>query len=484
MHYFCYLCDVMKPYRLIRWGRIAVQTCVTVVIAAAVAVGAPCVLSRLQLIPAIAACATVWLAAWVVLTLLFGRIYCSTVCPTGALMALFSKILRKPRSHFSYAAPSSKLRLAMFLTVLLCALFGVSAVVSLFDPYSAFARMVLACARPAVVGISGFVVAGVTLAAIMICCARRGRIICNTVCPVGTVLGTISRISFFHTDINTDLCVNCGRCRDVCSAQCIDLNDHVVDQSRCIVCFDCLDVCPADAITFRRGRHQLSIPMMQRVVDRAGVSATSRYEKRETGVTPIDRRSFLIAAGAAIGAGVTATAAGQRSSYVKGAVKLIPLNYVTPPGASSREDFLRRCTACGACIATCPESAIVQSTNQFGVRHALTPVMNFPESYCSFECVRCTEVCPTKALSRLTLDEKRRTAIGRARICATNCRLYVNGIHCSICAKVCPKRAISIVRDNDGRRVPVVEPELCIGCGLCSNACPSKPYKAIVIEGL
>ena len=110
--------------------------------------------------------------------------------------------------------------------------------------------------------------------------------------------------------------------------------------------------------------------------------------------------------------------------------------------------------------------------------------MDFDKAFCKFNCVKCTEVCPTKALSALTPVEKHSTKIGLARICATNCILYVNHVQCGSCAKVCPKRAISIRLDRNGHRLPHVEPELCIGCGMCANVCPAQPNKAIVIEGI
>ena len=481
--FYYYFCLVMKRYKVIRCGRIAVQTIVAVIIAAAVVAGVPCIFSRMQIVPAIAACATTWLVIWLVATLIFGRVYCSTICPCGALMELIAWISRPRKWHYSFAAPSTRLRYSILVIVVICALFGFSAVVSLSDPYSTFARIVTAAYRPAAIGVAGVTVAAATLILIIIFSRRRGRIICNTICPVGTMLGTMSKISLYHADVNTDLCVNCRKCADVCPAQCIDLNDHVIDPMRCVVCFNCMDVCPNDAIRYRRGRHQLSIPMMQRVAGREGVSAIKAEPTEPSSMSRVDRRTFLLALTGAGTAGTGFAAAGSHR-YVEGSTRLIPLNYVTPPGTSSREDFLRRCTACGTCISACPTGVLTASTKQYGVRHALTPVMDFDKSYCDFSCVKCTEVCPSHALSTLTTAEKHNFPIGRARVCATNCILYENNVHCGRCAKACPKRAISIIRDSDGRRSPHVEPELCIGCGRCANVCPAEPYRAIVIEGL
>ena len=75
----------------------------------------------------------------------------------------------------------------------------------------------------------------------------------------------MSRFSILQMDIDTDLCINCRKCEDVCKGQCIDLTDHVVDGSRCVNCFDCVDICPNRAIRYTTRRHRLSTPLMQRV---------------------------------------------------------------------------------------------------------------------------------------------------------------------------------------------------------------------------
>lgn len=466
----------MNRYRLFRYGRIVVQTLAVVLITMAIATGMPCLLSRVQIIPAIAACATVWLIAWLVATLIFGRIYCSTVCPLGSLIDLFSSVLRSRKSHYTYCMPSDRLRLSVLVIAVICVLFGVTVVIAVIDPYSAFARIITACIRPFSIGIAGLLVAVATLAVIVIVSRRNGRLLCNTICPVGTILGNISRISVYHADINTDLCTNCGRCADVCPSQCINLNDHVVDLSRCVVCFDCMDVCPNSAITYRRGRHQLSVPLMMRVAGNTRVSATEA-----SGTDLMNRRGFIAGAVAAAGSWAVCAAPGR---MVEGATPLRPLNHVTPPGSSSREDYLRRCTGCGACVAVCPTGVLSMSVRQFGMRHALVPVLDFDKSYCRPDCVGCSQVCPTKALTPLTPDEKQTVVIGRARISPSNCMLYVNSEPCSVCLRRCTHGAVSISEADGGRWLPHVDPLLCVGCGICASSCPSKPYGAIVIEGI
>lgn len=438
----------------------------------------------MQIIPAIFACSGLWLSVWLLATIIFGRLYCSTVCPSGAMMDLSALLFRSRKTRFSYKQTSSRLRTSFFVILLICFLFGFMAVIYVCDPYSAFARIVVAIARPVAIGLSGITLALITLLAISYLAYRRGRIICNTICPVGTMLGCVSRISLYHADINTDLCTNCGRCNDVCPAECIDLKDHVVDVSRCVVCFDCMSVCPDSAITYRRGRHQLSIPLMQRADNAPSVSATNKSRTESETVKTLDRRKFIAATAISVFGTIEAVASKVNEDYVSNAVRLTPLNYPTPPGATSHKDFLKRCTACGACISACPTSVLTGSTNQYGLRHSLVPILDFDRAFCSFDCVKCTGLCPTNALRPLTLSEKRTSPIGRARVNPSNCMLYVNGTNCNVCVKVCPKRAVSIILDANSRKVPIIEPELCIGCGKCSHFCPSEPYSAIVIEGL
>lgn len=480
--YNSYLCETMKVYGAIRTGLTAIRILVAVAIAVAVAIGAPCILSKMQIIPAIVTCATLWIGVWGAVTLIFGRIYCSTICPTGALIDIVSKIAKsKKGSHFTYSLPLTRFRISMVIIIAVCVFFGLSAILSVFDPYSAFTRIVSACAKPIAIGAAGLTLAIITLAVILFFSWRRGRLLCNTICPVGTLLGFASKYSVYHADINTDLCINCGKCADKCPSECINLTDHVIDHSRCVVCFDCMPVCPNDAITYRRGRHQLTMPMMQPLVSNAGVSPV---EAPDAQVRPIDRRTFLITGLIAATAAATETIDKTSSIIVPGAKKLLPLNYVTPPGVASREDYLKRCTACGSCIAACPSGVLTSSVKEFGFRHAIVPVMNFDRSFCRYDCVKCTEVCPTKALNQLTVSEKHNNVIGKARIEAGNCMLFVDGTPCGICERRCPKRAITINSDTSGRRVPQVDFDLCIGCGQCSYACPSKPYRAIVIEGI
>ncbi len=218
----------------------------------------------MQLVPAILSGAAAWIVLWVVLSLTFGRAYCSSVCPVGTVqdLALGARRSINRKFRFRYAPPLNPVRLSVAIIVGLCLLAGAIAAVQLTDPYHVYSRAVNAIARPVAAGVGGLTIAVLILALIAAAGWWRGRLLCNTLCPVGTLLGYLSRAPIYRIDINTDLCTHCGKCEQVCKAQCIDLSDCVVDQSRCVRCMDCTAVCPNSAITLRRGRHKLSTPMM------------------------------------------------------------------------------------------------------------------------------------------------------------------------------------------------------------------------------
>lgn len=252
-------------------------------------------LERIQLGAAVLSFSMVIFVGWLLVTLALGRVYCSTVCPVGTLQDVCSRVPRmRPLAKYGtdsrryrYARPATRLRYVMLGVTLICLMAGFMIIPSLIEPYMAYERICSDLFRPLLklivpgltcMGIGNehvaiFVtgtatataIAAVLAVSIALLSIRFGRRLCNTVCPVGTALGCVSRFSIYQMDINTDLCVNCGLCEDVCKAHCIDLKDHTVDGSRCVVCFDCMAVCPNNAIRYTRSRHRLSTPMMQRI---------------------------------------------------------------------------------------------------------------------------------------------------------------------------------------------------------------------------
>lgn len=249
-------------------------------------------IARVQILPAALAFSLGWFLFWLMVTLIFGRVYCSTICPLGTLMDIFSRLGRRGCGGrpYRYSPPMSRLRLVAFFVALAAIFAEVTVVISLVDPSQAYDRIALNIEKPLLLAghniiseagefsgwwslppvkvvissFLGLMVAVVTLVLIAFVAWRMGRSICNTICPVGTTLGFISRYSVLHFDIDTDLCTHCRRCEQVCKSSCVNLDDHVVDGSRCVTCFNCVAECPVGAIRYTSDRKQLSIPMMQK----------------------------------------------------------------------------------------------------------------------------------------------------------------------------------------------------------------------------
>lgn len=468
------------------------------------------VIARIQFFPAAMAFSLVTIVFWLIATLLFGRIYCSTVCPLGALQDLFSRLFHRKDYHYRLAL--TRVRYLFIALTVGCLLIGLSSIAAWLDPYSLYARGCVYLVKPVwgwlvnifasspvrigVASLLGSVTSILLLGAVAAVAAKRGRLICNTVCPVGTTLGFVSRYSIFHIDINTDLCIQCRKCEYVCKAECIDLTSHVIDTSRCVACFNCLPVCPNDAIRYTTTRHQLSIPMLMRTGGAvAGPTAgMTGGQHVESSTLPgdklvLDRRAFL-ATGLVLAASPAVLAARKKSPLAGGLLEgqspAAPLTPVTPPGVSSRQQFLERCTGCGLCISHCPTGVLRPSTTQYGLLRALHPVKNYDIARCAYTCTRCTNLCPTGALHPLTKEEKKRDSVGLARVTLSRCISWAKNEPCGKCAEACPAEAIEMQPTDAPRHgpAPTVDPALCIGCGACQYVCPAKPYKAIIVEGI
>ena len=261
-------------YRSLRIVRIIISLIALAVPTWALVWGYESVFVRMQILTGLLSGVALCLVFWAVVTLIYGRIYCSTVCPMGTLMdcvGAASRLAARRRPRFRFRPASGRTR-AVFLAITFATLLsGMSLLPTLLDPYSAYARMVEELLmRPLGIhsasvrfSISALSVAVLTAAAVILVARRNGRLICNTVCPVGTMLGCGSRRSYFHIEIDPDRCIGCGECERVCKAQCIRLPEKEIDTSRCVVCFNCTAVCPNNAINYKSGRYRLGMPMVQ-----------------------------------------------------------------------------------------------------------------------------------------------------------------------------------------------------------------------------
>lgn len=284
--------------KLLRYTRIIISIATFAILSAMLTISSfliPIIgpwLQRIQIIPAIAALTLTTFVVWLLITLIFGRVYCSSVCPMGTLQDIASRATRlgcrKNLRPFHYQRPNNTVRYTMLGIMAVSLMLGLPLLISVLDPYSAFSRICGDMLNPiysfinaslhkagidnpaptataATAPVAASIIATTIFVATVVISAQNGRILCNTICPVGATLGLVSRYSIFQIDIDTDKCIQCRRCEHVCKSSCIDLTDHVVDGSRCVNCFDCINVCPNDAIHYTATRKQLSIPMMQRI---------------------------------------------------------------------------------------------------------------------------------------------------------------------------------------------------------------------------
>ena len=410
---------------------------------------------KVQLLPAILAGNLVIAIGVLVVTAVIGRFYCAVVCPMGVFQDIFvwARKLIFPKHEFHYAKPANWLRYVMLAFFVLLMVLGVNGLAILIAPYSAYARMITG------VHASGAVhwVAIVTLVVIGVMSFCFGRLWCNTICPVGSLLSLVSRFRVVGIRIDETKCAGCRKCEHGCKAMCIDVDNRKVDSSRCVNCFNCLTVCKAGAIEFTT-------------------------HSRQNAVDP-SRRKFIVTT-AAVGTAMALEAQEQKMDGGLAAIsgKSVPERKtpLKPFGAQSLNNFQRSCTGCQLCVSQCPEKVLRPSTK---LESFMQPEMSYADGYCRLSCTRCSEVCPSGAIKPVSKEEKTAISIGIAVILTENCLSATGKDQCGACARHCPSSAISMVTDKEGRQVPTVNETRCLGCGACEYYCPARPVTAIYVEG-
>ena len=461
--------------------------------------------AKVQFLPALLAVNAGVVALLVLLTLLAGRVYCSVICPLGLMQDIMSWISgrrKKKKYRFSYSPEVKWLRYGVLGLFVIALIAGVGSFVALLAPYSSYGRIATNLFAPVyrwgnnllayfaeradsyafyatevwLKSLPTFLIAAVTFVVLIILAWRNGRTYCNTVCPVGTVLGFFSRFSLFRPVIDAEKCKNCSLCSRGCKAACIDYKNHRIDYSRCVACMDCIDTCKHDALRLEYRWKKMN----KTATDKPAQTVTS--EQIDTA-----RRSFLSAT--AVLAATSVVKAQEKKVDGGLAViedKKIPVRAtpIVPPGAWSARHFARHCTACQLCVSACPNNVLRPSTE---LARLMQPELSYERGYCRPECTRCSDVCPAGAIRPITIEDKSSTRIGHAVWIRKNCIPLTDGVECGNCARHCPSGAILMVpSDNDDPssvRIPVVNAERCIGCGACENLCPARPFSAIYVEG-
>lgn len=448
-------------------------------------------MAKIQFLPALLALNVGVIIALVALTLLFGRIYCSVICPLGVMQDVFAWFGKKAKKNrYSYSKPLNFLRYTMLAVVIVAFVLGLGSIVALFAPYSAYGRIANNLLAPiwawgtnllavwaekhnsyAFYTVEVWLKSGLTLGVAVVTLVvlgflawRNGRTYCNTICPVGTILGFLSKYSLFRPVIDTDKCNGCGLCARNCKAACINSKQHAIDYSRCVDCMDCLDKCHKGAISYR-----------------------PRAKRNNESKVNDERRRFLTTTAVV----ATAAAVKAQEKIVDGGLaviedKKIPerATRIVPPGAISLRNLRQHCTACQLCVSVCPNGVLRPSTD---IETFMQPESSYERGYCRPECTKCSEVCPAGAIIKIDKADKSSIQIGHAVWVKENCVTLTDGVHCGNCARHCPTGAIQMVTsdpDNpDAPWIPVINEAICIGCGACENLCPARPFSAIYVEG-
>jgi ferredoxin len=427
------------------------------------------------------------------LTILFGRVYCSSICPLGVLQDIInfiSKKIEKKKKRFGYLKDQKVLRLTLLAIPVITFLFGSSIALNLLDPYSTYGRFAGNYFRPVLIYINNiiafifeklklysvsnyeikafsiipFIIVSSFFIFVLVMAYKKGRLYCNTVCPVGTLLGYLSKFSLFQIIIKKEECLSCGVCAKDCKAGCIDSEEKTVDMSRCVVCFDCLTSCPTDGLLY-----------------------DFKYRKPKTVNDSIDqnKRNFFNTTALYLLSFSTISAQVVRNIIITkpSTRRIFRKSTVSPPGSISVDRFNSKCTACHLCVSTCPTQVLQPSFLEYGFLGMLQPRMDNIASYCNFDCKICSEVCPTGAISPIALEKKKLTQIGKAQFLKDNCVVNTQKTDCGACSEHCPTKAVHMIPFEKNLFIPEVREDYCVGCGACEYACPVKPYKAIYVEG-
>ena len=448
-------------------------------------------MAKIQFVPAVLGLNLLVVAGLVAATLVFGRIYCSLVCPLGIyqdvvnrLSIMCSSKKKRRLGKFRFSNGRMLLRVGILAVFILLLIAGTIAAVctwtaSFVEPYSAYGRMATWLLRPLGVELNNVMadaaaangsyafahvvpmavsipllsVAAVTFVVVTLYAWTSGRDYCNEICPVGTVLGYISRHSWLKPNINLDKCTSCGSCARHCKASCIDPKNHRIDYTRCVACMDCLTHCSTGAITYSHPK------------------TVAEEVSKPAGGADLHRRAMLVG-GAIVAGTAVASAIGKDGdggfAPLKEKRRPDRSTPLVPPGAKGNKWLASHCTACQLCISNCPNGVLSPSTD---LTTFMQPVMDFSKGYCRPECTTCSDVCPAGAILPIDVETKSSTKIGTAEVDYKIC-ISAYGQKCGRCAAGCPAGAIEMVAASDGNLRPVVNESLCIGCGACEYHCP------------
>ena len=440
------------------------------------------------------------------ITLITGRVYCSIICPLGIMQDIINRISRytsKKKRFFRFKKEYPVLRYTFLGIMIIALITGLGWITVWLDPYSIMGRAFTYLLKPLITWgnnmvavplfhsmniysffhhtlLHPYVLPVILSLAITVAIGyfawKRGRLFCNTICPVGTFLGIASRFSFFRVRFDRNKCTRCGKCAAICKSECINIKNYSVDNSRCVVCFNCLDVCPEAALSLRPPLKPAKTKSYLRTAEAAQESVGSHDSNR--------RKILLTFLAFLVGNRIYALKKNRMPENQKDLLINEKEHPVAPPGAGTIERFNNICTGCSLCVSACPTGVLQPALTEYGLAGFMQPHKDYLTNYCNFDCTKCGDVCPTEAILPLSLEDKHITQIGKAFFVKQNCIVFTDETDCGACSEHCPTKAVKMVPYKNGLLIPEVEQAICVGCGACEHACPvGAPFKAIYVDG-
>lgn len=439
---------------------------------------------------------TTFLSSWVVYkglalsliiligSLIFGRFFCSWICPLGILNQWVSHLFNARRPVDDYRVnnyrPIYRLKYYILAALLVLSAFG-SLQIGLFDPISFITRSFTLSVLPALnywtseiylrqpVYFGGTFIAFLFLTLLF---ANRflTRFWCRVLCPLGALLGILSSAALFRIRRDVEKCTDCQKCLRHCHGGCDPHSELRI--SECHVCMNCIQTCPEEAIHYGFPKTNSSVHKPLDINKRRLVEATV------AGIVLFPMMRSVVNA--------------ETNPQHK---------VIRPPGSLPENDFLRRCIKCGECMRVCPTNVLQPSLFEAGFEGLWTPILLNKIGYCEYNCVLCSQVCPTGAIVQLSVEKKlgrgpfnKPVKIGTAFYDRGRCLPWAMKTDCIVCEEMCPTSPKAIwfqkteIKLRDGKtkliKRPLIDPKLCVGCGICENKCPVHDKPAVRVSSI
>lgn len=410
----------------------------------------------------------------VILSVLAGRFFCGWICPLGTTLdaadVLFFR--RRQKTATSHSAGLRNIKYYLLAGIVIAALFGAQ-IAYFLDPITIITRAFTFSVFPLAAAISAggvniplvpadvqyffrlnFLAAAVLIGIIALNAISR-RFWCRNLCPLGALLGALSKFSIVRRVVKSN-CINCRKCIPGCKMGAI-CDDPVQYQApECIYCYSCTPICPA--LSTR-------------------IAPTLASDGYNSGLD-LSKRRVLQASGVGLAIAVLGKTNVAAKTSRTGRVKTSSPVLIRPPGALPEDEFVDRCVRCSECMKVCPTNGLQPALGEAGFEGIWTPVLVPRIGECTRHCNLCSQVCSSQAIGPLEVSEKEHVFIGTAVIDRSQCIAWNSDKQCLVCDECCSYRAV-VWQTIDGVRRPFVEEHKCVGCGICENVCPIQPLAAI-----